>query len=144
MFLHTTKTNEYDVMRLERMQFYGKHGVFPEENKLGQRFYVTVELQIDLSKAGQTDDLNETVNYAELYQVIKDVVEGPPFKLIEALAETIAFRVLDAYAKIHEVTVRLTKPNPPFDIVFEGVTVEITRTRVRSSRSAIGFGESGA
>jgi dihydroneopterin aldolase len=136
--------NRFDTMRLERMQFYGKHGVFAEENKLGQRFYVTLDLQIDLSRAGRTDDLNETVNYAELYQTVKEIVEGPPFKLIEALAETIASRVLDAYAKIHEVTVRVTKPNPPFDIVFEGVTVEITRTKPRGSRTAIGFGETGA
>jgi 7,8-dihydroneopterin aldolase/epimerase/oxygenase len=135
--------NRYDTMRLERMQFYGRHGVFAEENKLGQRFYVTLELQIDLSKAGQQDNLDETVNYAQLYYTVKEVVEGPPFKLIEALAEAIASRTLDAYAKIHEVTVRVTKPHPPFDIVFDGVSVEIRRARERKSRTTIGFGEAG-
>jgi len=118
-----------DTMKLERIQLYGKHGVFPEENKLGQRFYVSLELKLDLSKAGETDDLQHSVNYAEVYGLVKSVVEGETFKLIEALAETIASRLLDAYAKIHEVTVRVVKPHPPFDIVFDGVTIELTRRR---------------
>ncbi len=118
-----------DTMKLERIQLYGRHGVFAEENRLGQRFYVSLELKLDLSQAGRTDDLEHTVNYAELYELVKGVVEGETFKLIEALAETLATRILDAYAKIHEVTVRVLKPHPPFDIVFDGVTVELTRRR---------------
>lgn len=118
-----------DSMKLERMQFYGRHGVFPEENKLGQRFYVSLDLKLDLREAGETDDLRRTVNYAEVYGLVKEIVEGEPFKLIEALAETLAFRILDAYAKIQEVTVRVIKPHPPFDIVFDGVTIELTRSR---------------
>jgi len=121
-----------DTMKLERIQLYGRHGVYPEENRLGQRFYVSLELKLDLSKAGKTDDLEQTVNYAEVYELVKGVVEGETFKLIEALAETLATRLLDAYAKIHEVTVRVLKPHPPFDIVFDGVTVELTRRRQES------------
>jgi len=121
-----------DTMKLERIQLYGRHGVYAEENRLGQRFYVSLELKLDLSKAGKTDDLEQTVNYAEVYELAKSVVEGEPFKLIEALAEALATRVLDAYAKIHEVTVRVVKPHPPFDIVFDGVTVELTRRRKES------------
>ncbi|TLS48628.1 dihydroneopterin aldolase [Paenibacillus antri] len=122
-----------DTIKLERIQLYGRHGVFAEENRLGQRFYVSLELKLDLSKAGETDDLEHTVNYAEVYGLAKDVVEGETFKLIEALAETLASRILDAYAKIHEVTVRVIKPHPPFDIVFDGVTVELTRRRKAAS-----------
>jgi len=118
-----------DTIKLERIQLYGRHGVYPEENRLGQRFYISLELKLDLREAGMTDDLDRTVNYAEVYDVTKRIVEGEPFKLIEALAETIASRLLDTYAKIHEVTVRVVKPHPPFDIVFDGVTVEVTRNR---------------
>ncbi|MCI3923238.1 dihydroneopterin aldolase [Paenibacillus sp. TRM 82003] len=118
-----------DTMKLERIQLYGRHGVFAEENRLGQRFYVSLELKLDLSEAGRTDELGATVNYAEVYELVKKVVEGEAFKLIEALAETLAFRILDAYDKIKEVTVRVVKPHPPFDIVFDGVTVELTRRR---------------
>lgn len=118
-----------DKIYLERMEFFGYHGVFPEENKLGQRFYVDLVAYLDLSKAGQHDDLNETVNYAEIYHSTKNIVEGEPFKLIEALAENIATHLLDNYTKINEITVRVIKPHPPFDIHFAGVTVEIHRKR---------------
>jgi dihydroneopterin aldolase len=122
-----------DTMKLERIQLYGRHGVFAEENRLGQRFYVSLELKLDLRKAGTTDELEHTVNYAEVYGLVKNAVENETFKLIEALAETIAFRVLDAYAKIHEVTVCVVKPHPPFDIVFDGVKIELTRRRERET-----------
>lgn len=118
-----------DKMRLTRMQFYGYHGVFPEENKLGQRFYVDLELSLDLSKAGQTDDLEQTVNYAEVYERVKRIVEGKTFRLIEALAENVASDVLHQYTNVNDVTVRVVKPHPPFDIQFDGVTVEINRKR---------------
>ena len=120
-----------DTMKLERIQLYGRHGVFPEENRLGQRYYVSLEMKLDLRQAGETDDLRHTVDYAAVYKLVKSIVEEETFKLIEALAEALASRILDAYVTIHEVTVRVVKPHPPFDIVFDGVTVEITRRRVK-------------
>lgn len=118
-----------DKIILSGMQFYGYHGVFPEENRLGQRFGVDLELLLDLAKAGATDELEYTVNYAELHSLVKTVVEGKPFKLIEALASDIATKVLGAYTMINEVTVRVTKPHPPFDVHFDGVTIELRRSR---------------
>ncbi len=118
-----------DTMLMKGMRFYGYHGVFPEENKLGQQFYVDLELCLDLEEAAQADDLNLTINYAELYAFTKSIVEGPPFKLIEALTGHIASQVLEAYTSVHEITVRVTKPHPPFEIQFDGVTVEMRRKR---------------
>ncbi len=118
-----------DKMLLDRMEFFGYHGVFPEENKLGQRFYVDLALYMDLKRAGETDDLNETVNYADVYAEVQAIVEQKTFKLIEALAEHIATVVLDTYTMINEIQVRVTKPHPPFNTHFQGVTVEINRKR---------------
>lgn len=118
-----------DKMILTRMEYYGYHGVFEEERRLGQRFYVDLELEMDLATAGQTDDLSTTINYAEIHEKVKQVVEQQSFKLIEALAECIASSLLDAYTDVHALTVRVTKPHPPFDIHFQGVTVELRRTR---------------
>jgi len=118
-----------DKMTLKGMQFFGYHGVIPEENKLGQRWVVELELLMDLHQAAVRDDLALTVNYAELYAVVKKIVEGPPVKLVEALAGRIASALLDTYTMINEVTVRVTKPHPPFDIHFDGVTVELRRKR---------------
>jgi 7,8-dihydroneopterin aldolase/epimerase/oxygenase len=118
-----------DKLVLRRMEYYGYHGVFEEERKLGQRFYIDLELQLDLREAGLHDDLSKTVNYAEVHERVKAVVEKKSFKLIEALAEHIASDLLDTYTVIHALTVKVTKPHPPFDIHFEGVTVELLRTR---------------
>ena len=118
-----------DIIRLTNMQFYGRHGVYPEENRLGQRFFVSLELRLDLSAAGKADDLAATVDYSEVYRLVRSVVEGETFRLVEALAEAVASRVLDAYDKIQEATVRVVKPHPPFDAVFDGVEVELTRKR---------------
>lgn len=116
-------------MLLKRMAFYGYHGVFPEENKLGQKFYVDLDLRLDLSRSGRSDDVGDTVNYAEIHALVKQIVEGPPSKLIEALAEKIASAILGTYTIIHTATVAVTKPNPPFEITFDGVTVELRRRR---------------
>lgn len=118
-----------DRLILNRMQFFGYHGVLPEENKLGQRFYVDVEMTLDLGPAGRSDDLNLTVNYAEAYGKVKGIVEGKPFQLIEALAERVASELLQTYTSIYEIAVRVTKPHPPFDTHFDGVTVDIHRKR---------------
>lgn len=123
-----------DRMHIKGMKFYGYHGVFPEENKLGQQFYVDLDLSLDLSQAAETDDLTYTINYAELHALAKEIVEGKPFKLIEALAGHIASRLLEAYTRINEATVRVTKPHPPFDIHFDGVTIELSRKRDADGR----------
>jgi len=118
-----------DNMIVKGMRFYGYHGVFAEENKLGQQFYVDLELKMDLERAGRTDDLDETISYVDIHALTKSIVEGSPFKLVEALTSNIASRLLEAYTMINEVTVRVTKPHPPFEIHFDGVTVEMRRKR---------------
>jgi dihydroneopterin aldolase len=118
-----------DKITLSRMQFFGYHGVFAEENMLGQRFYVDAELTLPLEKPGKSDHIDDTVNYAEVFFLIQKIVEGEPFKLIEALAERIASELLHTYTSINEVTVRVIKPHPPFNVHFDGVTVEINRKR---------------
>ncbi|REK54672.1 MAG: dihydroneopterin aldolase [Thermobacillus sp.] len=118
-----------DKMIVRGMRFFGYHGVIPEENRLGQQFMVDVELALDLEEAAAADDLAKTVNYADLHARVKRIVEGPPCRLIEALARRIATDLLDTYTNINEVLVRVTKPHPPFDIHFDGVTVELRRKR---------------
>lgn len=74
-------------MILRKIEFFGRHGLLPEENRLGQKYVVDVVLYLDLSPAGVADELELTINYADLYEVIKKVVEGPPVALVEDLAE---------------------------------------------------------
>ncbi|MGO4890164.1 dihydroneopterin aldolase [Anaerobacillus sp. MEB173] len=118
-----------DKIYVNRMQFYGYHGVFPEETKLGQRFYVDLVLDTDLKEAGMTDQLDQTVNYAEVYECTKEIVEGPPFKLVEAVAEKIAASLLNGFPIILRCTVKVIKPDPPIRGHYDSVAIEIVRER---------------
>ncbi|RLQ91664.1 dihydroneopterin aldolase [Falsibacillus albus] len=118
-----------DKIYVHQMEFYGYHGVFQEETKLGQRFRVDLTVELDLKKAGKTDDLAESVNYADLYHVCKEIVEGKPYKLVEAVAEKICEAILDQFSKINQVTVKLIKPDPPIPGHYQSVAVEIQRGR---------------
>lgn len=118
-----------DKIYIHDMEFYGYHGVLPEENKLGQRFRVSIMLGLDLKRAGETDRLEETVSYADVYACVKKIVEGQPFKLLEAVAEKLAASILALYEKVAEVTVKVTKPDPPIPGHYKSVAVEITRRR---------------
>jgi dihydroneopterin aldolase len=117
-----------DRIVLTGMRFYGYHGVFPEETRLGQPFVVDMELLADLREAGLQDDLTRTVDYGKVYTAVKEIVEGRPFQLIEALAERLAGHVLDHFP-VTEVVVRVHKPKAPIPGSFEGVMVEIRRGR---------------
>ncbi|MGH2457833.1 MAG: dihydroneopterin aldolase [Chloroflexota bacterium] len=118
-----------DRILLHGLTFYGYHGVNPEERQLGQRFVVDVALSMDLEPAGRSDDLSRTINYSQVYKVIRDVVEGPPLNLIEAVAERIAEVVLSQTAAA-AVKVRVTKPWAPVKGMVAGeVAVEISRAR---------------
>ncbi|QUW20711.1 dihydroneopterin aldolase [Sporosarcina sp. Marseille-Q4063] len=117
-----------DYIHLNEMEFYGYHGALPEETKLGQRFRVTVSLATNLEEAGKTDNLDKTVNYAEVYELCKEIVEGAPKKLIEAVAEIIAENLLNSYSnKVTGVRVVLIKPDPPIAGHYASVSVDITR-----------------
>ncbi|EHC6175236.1 dihydroneopterin aldolase [Listeria monocytogenes serotype 1/2a] len=118
-----------DKIYLNELVFYGYHGVLKEETKLGQTFRVSLILGLSTKKAGISDSVDDTVSYAEVYETVKEIVEGKPFKLIEALAEKIASEVLTGYPLLEEVTVKLIKPNPPIPGHYDSVAVEIERKR---------------
>ncbi|WP_042479020.1 dihydroneopterin aldolase [Bacillus ndiopicus] len=117
-----------DYIHLRDMQFFGYHGVLKEENVLGQRFRASVSLAVDIQQAGQTDDLEDTVSYVGVYDICKEVIEGKPFKLIEAVAETVASTILQRYdGQIFGCRVEIIKPDPPIPGHYKEVAVEIVR-----------------
>lgn len=119
-----------DKITLNKMEFYGYHGVFQEETKLGQKFIVDIEVSVELKQAGVTDNLEHSVNYGQLFFEVKEIVEGKPYKLIEAVAEKIAAEILKKYLLIETIMVRVIKPNPPIPGNYESVSVEIVRSRI--------------
>lgn len=118
-----------DKISLNDLTFYGYHGALPEENVLGQPYTTSVILEVDTRTAGETDHLSDTIDYRQAIAIVREVVTGPSFKLIEAVAEQMAARLLEELPLARAVTVRLTKPRPPVAENFAGVTLEIRRER---------------
>ena len=121
-----------DTLTLSRLRFFGHHGVLPEETLRGQDFEVTVGLELPLGEAGRTDDLSLTVDYRADREVIRGVMDGPPRKLVEALAQTEAAEILRAFPMVQEVEVEVVKPKPPVDFASTGLAVRIRRVRIGS------------
>ncbi|TMW69932.1 dihydroneopterin aldolase [Alteribacter natronophilus] len=118
-----------DKIFVTGMAFWGYHGVFEEENKLGQRWYADVTLELDARPAGENDDLDATVNYAEVYEKVKEVIEGDPVKLVETLCERTAENLLSSFKTVEACTVKVIKPDPPIPGHYDSVAVEIRRAR---------------
>ncbi|MBL0389157.1 dihydroneopterin aldolase [Tumebacillus sp. ITR2] len=118
-----------DKIYMSGLEFYGYHGVFEEENRLGQRFLADVVMSLPLQQAGLTDDLHETVHYGEAYDCIREIMDGEPAKLLETLAERIAASLLASFPALQDVQVKVTKLHPPIKGPMNGVAVEIVRSR---------------
>ena len=117
-----------DRITITGIEAFGHHGVLPHEREYGQRFVVDVSLALDLSVAGASDDLADTVDYGRLSGDVAAIVAGPPVDLIETVAERIAARCLeDERAQAAEVTVH--KPAAPVPVVAAEVSVTIRRVR---------------
>lgn len=118
-----------DVIRIKNASFYAYHGVASDEQSLGGMFEVDVEMVADLSAAIEHDSLKRTVDYEEVYTVIRTIVTSKKYYLIEALANTIAHGILERFPTTDVVTVRIRKPHPPVKGVVDHVEVEVSVSR---------------
>lgn len=119
-----------DRLLLSGMAFWGRHGALPAEQELGGRFVVDVAASLDLRAAGEADDLSAAVDYGAVYERVRAIVEGPPLRLIEAVAERVAARLLADFSRLEAVTVRVHKPAAPIaGAATANAAVEITRQR---------------
>jgi dihydroneopterin aldolase len=106
---------------------FGYHGVLPHEATEGQEFIVDLLITLDLRAVSLSDDLNETINYADLAQIAHDNIVGERVQLIERLAGRIAEEISSAYSQITSVSVTVHKPHAPVTVDFEDISVTITR-----------------
>ena len=120
----------YDEIFVQKIKAYGYHGVFEKENIKGQWFSVDLKMFLPLAEAERTDDLLNTVNYAEAALIAKSCIERrPPFRLIERLAGTIAQEILEKFPAVREIEVCVHKPDAPVSLDFEDLGVKIRRVR---------------
>ncbi len=118
-----------DKIIMKNMAFHSYHGVFQEEKKLGQKFFVDTILYLDLKQAGIHDDLNASVNYGDVYKVIKDIVEKENYDLLEALSEKICKDIICNFDKIERVEVEIRKPEAPVPGIFDYFAIAMDRKR---------------
>lgn len=117
---------------MNQLSFYGYHGVFSEETKLGQRFLVDLVLELDLSRAAENDDLEASIDYGDIFKQVQAIVEGPPYKLVETIAQKISDRLLHVYPSLISCQVKVIKPDPPIPGHYHSVAIELKRQRNES------------
>lgn len=115
-----------DVIRLGGLSFYGYHGVTAAEKETGRVFEIDCELEADLASAGHSDRLRDTVDYQQVYQMIKEFVEGTAYSLLEGLASHLAANILDNFP-VYRVTLKVRKLHPPIPGHVNYIEVEVTR-----------------
>jgi dihydroneopterin aldolase / 2-amino-4-hydroxy-6-hydroxymethyldihydropteridine diphosphokinase len=121
-----------DRIALRGVRAVGYHGVFEHERRDGQEFVVDVDVALDLTPAGDSDDLADTYDYGALASAVVARVEGAPFDLVERLATVIAQDVLGD-VRVDEVRVTVHKPQAPVPVRFEDVAVTVVRARAPRS-----------
>ena len=116
-----------DEIRIDNLEVYAYHGVFPEENEKGQPFFVNMVLYTDTREAGLQDELTLSTHYGEVCHFVTAWMQEHTYKLIETVAENVAREVLKAFPLVQAIDVEIRKPHAPIGLPFESVSVKIHR-----------------
>lgn len=118
---------------LENIRFFAYHGVVPQETTVGNEFIVSLRLKTDITRAIESDDVADTVNYAEIHQAVKEEMDIPS-KLLEHVAGRIVLRLFNDFPTVECIDLKLSKRNPPMgaDIETAGVEVHVERQTLQA------------
>lgn len=119
-------TDNMDILRLNKMKFHAYHGCLAQEHVVGNDYEIDLGIKIDLKKACLSDNLNDTVNYALIYDEVK-IIMNKRLQLIEFVAESIAQALKLKFPQIAEVEVRVRKMHPPIQGEIESAEIIIVR-----------------
>lgn len=117
------------IIRLVNCEFFARHGVFPEEQKVGTKYGVDVELSVDIEVAADQDDLSKTADYGVVYGIVKRIITEQQVKLIETLAKQIAVESLDKIPIVTTVKVTIRKHHPPIGGLCDFAEIEYSLQR---------------
>lgn len=117
-----------DVVSIKNLEIFSNHGVLKEENILGQKFLISVEISLSTRNAGNTDNIELSVNYADVCHTIKNIMEKNTFKLIETAAEKISETVLLKFSNAVKIKTEIKKPWAPIMLPLEHVSVSVERS----------------
>ena len=116
-----------DKIHIKNLEVFAKHGVFPEENVLGQKFVVSAMLYTSTREAGRTDDLTKSIHYGDVSHFITEFMKQNTFQLLETAAERLAEELLLNTERLEKVRLEIKKPWAPVGLPLETVSVEIER-----------------
>jgi len=123
------KKKNLGIIRIHNAVFYAYHGVLTDEQNLGGKFEVDVDLHCDLARGAESDHLQDTVNYERVYDCIRTLVLDKRHFLLESLALSIGKGIQKNFSKVNSVTIRVRKPGAPVRGVIDHVEIELTETR---------------
>jgi len=117
-----------DKVHIKNLKILGKHGVYDFEKKQNHFFEIDAIIFLSLKKAGESDNLQDTVDYVEAVNLITKIFKEKDCKLIEAVAESICSALLDSYP-IKKIKLKIRKPHAPIDADLDTVQVSISRSK---------------
>lgn len=113
---------------LKEIRCYAYHGVAPQENLIGNEYVIDLKLKVDISRASQTDDVEDTVSYADVYELVKTEM-AISSKLLEHVGGRIATKLFEVFPTIEEIKLRLSKRNPPMGADIDAAGIELHCSR---------------
>ncbi len=121
-----------DKIIIKGLKFFAFHGVNPEEKEQGQDFIFDIELYVNMQRACESDNVEDTVSYAKVVKTVRRVFTAEKYDLLEKCARVVADAILDEYERVFMVDVTLKKPNAPVSAEFDYMAVNIVRDRLQS------------
>ena len=115
-------------IRFDGLRIFAYHGVLPQENHVGAMYTINLKLTTDFLAASQTDELSHTINYAEVFQVVRSEMLQPS-KLLEHVVYRISQKLFASFPNISAIDISLYKENPPMGADCQHIGVEATYTR---------------
>lgn len=126
-YINKKTSQDYDQIKITDLEVFANHGVFPEENKLGQKFLISAVLYTDTRKAGKTDDLTASIHYGEVSAFITKYMKEHTYQLLERAAETLAEEMLKSISGLCKIDLEIKKPWAPVGLPLKTVSVKISR-----------------
>ena len=126
-YINKKTSQDYDQIKITDLEVFANHGVFPEENKLGQKFLISAVLYKDTRKAGKTDDLTASIHYGEVSAFITKYMKEHTYQLLERVAETLAEEMLKSISGLCKIDLEIKKPWAPVGLPLKTVSVKISR-----------------
>jgi 7,8-dihydroneopterin aldolase/epimerase/oxygenase len=124
-----SKKRPLSIVRIRNAVFYAYHGAMEDEQNLGGKFELDVEMHCDFAAAAKSDSLEKTVDYEKVYGFVREHVVTQKYYLLETLALTIARGIIKSFRRVQKVRVRIRKPHPPVKGVVDFVEVEVEEDR---------------